>query len=174
MQSLDGLDWVLVFLVAASAIAGFMRGLIRSLCSLAGIVVGIVLAGWYAPRVGLWLATWISPPLVAQVAAFLIIAFGTMLLFALAGRLIRGACKVVGLGLADRFAGSLFGLLRGYLIVAAALLPMASFLAQTPVAQTSIFLPCFLQGAHGISFVLPRDFKDRIAASLQHLRETSR
>jgi membrane protein required for colicin V production len=171
LHQLNLLDWIFLFIVLTSAVMGFLRGLVRSLCSLAGIVAGIVLAGWYAQQFSPSLARWITPPLAAQVVAFLAIALGTMLLFALAGRIIRGTMKVVGLGFADRCAGTLFGLLRGYLVVAAALLPLAGYLPQTELAKRSFLLPSFLEGAHEISFVLPRNFMDRIAGSLLRLRQ---
>jgi len=171
VHQLNVLDWIFLFLLALSAVMGFLRGLVRSLCSLAGIVIGIVLAGWYAQQLSVPLARWITPPLAAQVVAFLTIALGTMLLFALAGRIIRSTMRVVGLGFVDRCAGALFGLLRGYLVVAAALLPLAGYLPQTELAKRSFLLPSFLEGAHEISFVLPRNFMDRIAGSLLRLRK---
>ena len=171
LQSLNALDWMLIVLVSLSAIAGFMRGLVRSLTSLAGIIVGIVVAGWYALPFGTYLARWITPLLAAEVIAFLVIALATMLLFALAGRALRGTAKVVGLGFADRCGGALFGMARGILLIAAALLPTITYVTQTELAKKSFLLPGFLQAAHGISFVLPRNFKDRVAASLHHPRD---
>ncbi|ADV83279.1 CvpA family protein [Terriglobus saanensis] len=171
LHHLNVLDWIFLGALLTSVVMGFLRGLVRSLCSLAGIVVGIVLAGWYAQKLSLPLGRWITPPLAAQVVAFLAISLGTMLLFALAGRIIRGTMQVVGLGFADRCAGALFGLLRGYLVVAATLLPLAGYLPQTDLAKRSFLLPSFLEGAHEISFVLPRNFMDRIAGSLLRLRQ---
>ena len=53
------IDWALLLVVAFSAITAFMRGLIRSVVSLVGVVLGIVLAAWYTPALGMWLVRWV-------------------------------------------------------------------------------------------------------------------
>lgn len=171
VQSFTVLDWVLVSLVAASMITGFMRGIIRSLFSLGGILAGIVLAGWYSGSLAVRLAPWISAPTAAHTVAFVIILLTAMVLSVLLGHLVRSAASLVGLSFADRLAGAGFGFFRGYLLLSALLLPLVSVVSQNETARSSTLLPYFLSGAHGISFLLPRDFKEQIAAGMQHLQK---
>lgn len=169
LHSLTLLDWFLLAMVLASAIAGFMRGIIRSLFSLAGLVLGALLAGWYCERAAVFFQRWVSTPMAARAVAFIAIFLVVFILAVLLGRLVRGAASVVGLGFADRAAGAGFGVLRAYLAIAAMLIPLTAYVAETETAKTSVLLPYFLRGAHGISFVLPRDLKQQIAAGIRTL-----
>lgn len=170
VQSLTVLDWGLLCIVLLSIIGGFLRGLIRSLFSLGGLIAGAILAGWYCGSVATMLSRWITSPMAARTVGFVLILVTVVLLAVLLGYLIRSAASLVGLGFADRMAGAGFGLLRGYLFVAAMLLPLAAAIPQSDAARKSVLLPYFLSGAHGISFVLPRDFKNQIATGIQHLK----
>lgn len=174
LQSLNGLDWTLILLVSVSVIAGFIRGIVRSLFALGGVIAGAVLAGWYCERGGQFAARWISSPVTARAVAFVVIFLAVAILAVLLGKLIRGGLAVVGLSFADRAAGAGFGLLRGYLAIAAILIPLAGSIAETEVAKKSVLLPCFLRGAHGISFVLPRDLRNQIVAGIHSLTTDAR
>lgn len=162
LTGMNALDWVVLMLLAISAIAAFMRGLVRSLVALAGMVAAILLGALYAPRLAVVFVRFIKPFAMAQVVAFLAIALVVYLIAALIGRLLRGAVSAVGLGFFDRLAGALFGLVRGVLFLAALLIPAAPLLAHLAVAKTSFTLPYLLQASHGISFVMPREFGQRI------------
>lgn len=169
IHSLNLLDWALVTVIVISAVMGFIRGIIRSLFSLGGLIAGAVLAGWYCQKAGIFLERWISTPLAARAVGFVSIFLVVFLAAILLGRCVRGACSAIGLGFADRAAGAGFGVLRAYLFVAAMLIPFAPYLAETEAAKTSVLLPCFLTGSHGISFVLPRDLKQQIVSGIQRL-----
>lgn len=169
LAGLNPLDWVLVLLVASSTFLALLRGLIRSLISLAGIVLGILLAAWYAPMLAVRLLRWIPQPAFAEIAAFLAIVAGAYLVAALLGRVLRGACQAVGLGLLDRLGGAAFGFARAVLLLAALLVPAAPFLPLLPFARDSVLLPYLRTAAHGVSFVVPQDFGDRLAAGARLL-----
>jgi membrane protein required for colicin V production len=158
LGAMNPLDWVIALVLAASTITAFLRGLIRSLVSLAGVLFGLVIAAWYTAKAAAFLGRWIVPPSFARVVAFVGILLLVYLASAVVGRLLRGACSAIGLGLLDRFAGAGFGFLRGVLLLVAVLLPVAQYLPYFAPARQSIFLPYLLPAAHGISFVVPRDF----------------
>ena len=162
---LNPLDWGIALLLAVSTVAAFLRGLIRSLLSLVGVLLGILLACLYGHRVAVALAKWVSSSALADVAGFVLILVGVLVLAALLGRLLKGAASAVGLGFFDRLGGACFGFARGVLVLAALLLPLAPFVRSLPVAQTSILLPYLLPAAHGISFVVPRNFGKRLPAT---------
>ena len=162
---LNPLDWGIALLLAVSTVAAFMRGLIRSLLSLAGVLLGILLACLYGHRLAVAMTKWISSPALADIAGFVLILVGVIALAALLGRVLKGAVSAVGLGFMDRLGGACFGFARGVLVLAALLLPLAPLVRSLPVAQTSLLLPYLLPAAHGISFVVPRDFGKRLPAT---------
>ncbi len=161
---LNPLDWAIAAVLGVSALSAFMRGLIRSLFSIAGVALGILLGAWYAPMLAGVLVRWIPRPLFAEIAAFLLILAGCYAAAMLTGHLLRSACQALGLGFADRLGGAAFGILRAVLLLAALLLPLSPFLPMLPLARNSILLPYLRTAAHGVSFVLPQDFGDRLAS----------
>ena len=69
---MNWLDIVIIIALLVSAVGGFMSGLIRSLFSLAGLIIGIILAGHYYTALAGYL-TFISDQNAARIAAFVII-----------------------------------------------------------------------------------------------------
>ncbi|WP_419806491.1 CvpA family protein [Terriglobus sp.] len=165
---LNALDWALVVLLGVSTAMAFLRGLIRSLVSAFGVLLGIVLAAWYAPALAGGLSRWIPQPALSEISAFLLILVATYLTAALLGRVLRGAAHAVGLGFFDRLGGAAFGFARAVLVLAAVLIPAGPFLGMVPFARDSILLPYLQTAAHGVSFVMPQDFGIRLLAGTRH------
>ena len=163
------LDWALLLLLAFSAITAFMRGLIRSVVSLVGVVLGIVLAAWYTPTLGMWLARWIHETLLANAVAFVSILATTYVCTNLLGRVMRSASHAVGLGIFDRLGGAVFGVARAVVVLAAVLLPLQPFLPHLPYTRNSVLLPYLRSAAVGLSFVVPQDFGNRLAAEVRRV-----
>lgn len=157
LSGMNPLDWVFAITLAISTVTAFMRGLILSVLSLAGLLLGILAATFYSPRMVPYLLRWVGTAALARVAAFLLILLCVYLLAALIGRLLRGACSAVGLAFLDRLGGAAFGFARGVLLLAALLLPFSPWLQQLRVTKTSVLMPYLLPAAHGISFILPRN-----------------
>jgi membrane protein required for colicin V production len=163
LSGMNPLDWAIALVLTISTVTAFMRGLIRSLISLLGIIVGIAVACIYTPQAGTWLLRWIKPLALSEVVAFVCILAGVYLAFALVGRVLKGAFSAIGLGFFDRLGGAIFGFVRGVLLIAALLLPAAPWFAQFSAAKSSVLLPYLLPASHGISFVMPRDFAMRVS-----------
>ena len=165
LNGMNPLDWTIALVLAISTITAFMRGLIRSLISLAGLLIGIFAACWYAPQAAVYFVRWITPFTFAEVVAFVLILAAVYIVAALLGRLLRSAAGAVGLGFLDRLGGACFGFVRGVLLLAALLLPTVPLLHEFDAAKGSVLLPYLLPAAHAISFVVPRDFGKRLPAS---------
>ncbi len=164
LAGLNALDWALIAIVGVSTLTAFLRGLVRSVIALLGVVLGILLAAWYAPDFAAVLHVWIPPPVLAAASAFLLILAGTYLIAALLGRVLGGAAKAVGLGFLDRIGGALFGFGRAVLFLAAVLVPFKTFFTRIPMSRDSTLLPYLQTASHGVSFVMPQDFGKRLLA----------
>ncbi len=44
-------DWAIVIFLVVSVLGGLQQGFFRSVCSLGGLLLGLVLAAWNYPRV---------------------------------------------------------------------------------------------------------------------------
>src|SRR5215469_9640321 len=104
------IDWAIAVILIVSVLSAAKHGFFVEAFSLAGVVLGVLLASWNYQKILPWLDPWIHSPGVAEAVAFITIAIAVMIVAGLAGRLIRWSVRSIGLGWADRFAGAIFGL----------------------------------------------------------------
>lgn len=168
---MTAIDWAIVAIVAISVVMAAKEGLVVEVFSLAGLVVGLLLASWDYQRLTPWVGTWVHSAALTQALAFLLIAFGVMIAAALAGRFIRWSVKSIGLGWADRIAGAAFGLVKGCVLVTIAVMVIAAFWPSATWFRRSRLAPGFLTMAHRVAVVAPADFEQRIRAGVVVLRK---
>ncbi|MDQ2924395.1 MAG: CvpA family protein [Acidobacteriota bacterium] len=167
------LDWLLIALLAYSVVRAFLQGFFREAFALVGLVLGLLLASWGYRDAAQRLAGLIASPQIAQFAAFLLILAVTMVIFSVAGRLLRKTASAIGLGMLDRAGGAVFGFIRGCLLGVAILMAFTAFLptGQWTWIRDSKMAPYFLEGGHAVSFLVPQDLKHKLrdgTASLKH------
>jgi membrane protein required for colicin V production len=155
-------DLFLLAVIAWSTLRAFLRGFLRELFSLAGLILGIVLAGIYYQRVAILLSRWITSIPAAHITAFLGILVATIVVFGLIGHALKKAASTVGLGFLDRSLGALFGLLRGCLFGIAIMMPVAAFFPGAAWVRQSTLAPYLLQGSHLVSLAVPHDLRQQV------------
>ena len=170
---MNPLDILLCLLLAYSVIRAAMNGFLRELFTLAGLLLGFPLACAFYHQGAHALAGLITTPALAELAAFLSILIGATIGASLLGRLFRRGARTVGLGVFDRLAGALFGLLRGAVIGGALLVAITSFLPAAPWVQASVLAPYLLRAAHAVSFTMPSEMKVQLWNTLRHLNHSS-
>lgn len=111
------LDIILAVFLVYFAFRGFSSGLIISIATLAGLVIGFYAASHFSEFTANWLQHDLGLKsgnirLIAYVVTFVIV----IVLIFLLGRFLTGVVKTVGLGIVNRLAGALFGLAKGVLI----------------------------------------------------------
>jgi membrane protein required for colicin V production len=117
---MNWVDIVIIIYLALSIISGFAQGLIRTLLSIIGLIIGIILAAHFYKQLGNIL-TFISNRDVANIIAFIIILLVIMGIAALIAHLLRSLIKAIMLGWIDRLGGAVLGLILGALSVSAIL-----------------------------------------------------
>ncbi len=167
------LDWLLVILLAYSVDRAFLRSFFQEAFALAGLIFRFLFACWFYRPLALDLKGLITSTEIAELATFLLILTGTMILASLLGRLLRHTASAIGLGFVDRLLGAGFGLVRGALLGIALLLAATAFLPSAPWIENSHLAPYFLRAAHAVSFVMPSDLKERLLDGLNHLKHTT-
>lgn len=112
------IDIIIALAIAVSVVIGFVRGFVKESISIGSLLVAIWAALYLGPSVGQVSDSWLS-------SSELQTWFGRILVFAvilsIGGLLGWGLSKLVKLtilGGLDRFGGSVFGLLRGILLIA--------------------------------------------------------
>jgi len=156
-------DWIVVAVIVLSTLFAFLRGLIRELFALAAWIAGIVAALAFTPQVADWLPAAISSPPIRYLIAFMVIIVAALLAGALIAWPLRKAVHAAGLGFADRFLGSIFGLARGVLVVLAfVLLAGLTALPRTEWWQNSALAGPLTVAALALTPYLPGEWRQRL------------
>lgn len=133
MTVMNWFDYLIVGVIALSAIIGFLRGFVREIVAV-GVWVAAILVAWlYHPIAAERLSQWITEPSIRLVAGAVILVLGVLTIGAFIGFLLAKLVEKTGFSGTDRMLGVIFGGARGAVLVA-----MVVFLAAlTPIAEDS-------------------------------------
>jgi membrane protein required for colicin V production len=163
-------DWLIVIVVLLNVLLAAMHGFFAEALSMAGLVVGYIVAAWQYQRLAEWLLSFLKSELIAQIFGFLIIFFVILILFSIAGRIARKLMKAAGLSGFDRFLGALLGVLKGALVVAVVLMGMTAFTPTSKMLEKSELAPYFLVAGRAAIWVAPSELRARFYEGLDFLR----
>lgn len=132
------IDIVVGLVILASALISFMRGFIREVLTIAGVVGGVLAAIFIGPAFVPTMRSWfgiedgkdpgrlfdiIPMDIVAYATAYGIIFIAVVIVLSVASHLISGAAKAMGLGPVDRTLGVIFGVARALVLLGLFYLP---------------------------------------------------
>jgi membrane protein required for colicin V production len=141
-------DIAILVILAVFLVKGVVRGLLKEICSLVGLLGGAVLAfSYHASLADLLVESLRFSPSIAVVTAFLALFLTTILFFAVLGHLLSKFVNLLFLGGLNRLAGGFFGLAQGVVLLAVvffalSLGPLPGFLQ--PVFKSSELAPPFI------------------------------
>ncbi|PLY00226.1 MAG: colicin V production protein [Desulfuromonas sp.] len=111
-------DVLILIVIGVFLLKGLLRGLMKELCSLVGLVVGALLAfRFHGPLAETMVSAFKLPASICVVLAFLAIFLTILLVFGLIGMLLSRYVKLLYVGGLNRVAGGIFGLVQGALIL---------------------------------------------------------
>jgi membrane protein required for colicin V production len=166
------IDWTIVIVLIVSVLGAAKHGFFVEAFSLAGVVLGLLLASWNYQKILPWIEGWVHVPGVDEAIAFIAIALVVMIVAGLAGRVIRWSVRSIGLGWVDRLTGAVFGLLKGCVLVTLGVMAIAAFLPKATWLENSKLAPYFLSMAHQASVVTPAGLGERIREGVKVIRDT--
>jgi len=124
---LNLVDIIILVMLGVFLLKGVLRGLLKEVCSLLGLVCGGLLAFYLHLPLAQWLMELFHwPSKLCITLAFLTVFIGTLLLFGTLGYVLNRFLKLVLLGGLNRLAGGLFGFLQGVLLLALILFALAA------------------------------------------------
>lgn len=115
-------DYAVVAVVFLSVGLGLWRGVVSEILALLAWVVAFFVSRSQAAVVAPFLAQQVPDPAFRLAAAYALVFVGVLLLFWIGRMLVSLMLKAVGLGVLDRLLGACFGVLRGVLVVLAAVM----------------------------------------------------
>jgi membrane protein required for colicin V production len=157
------LDLVILGVILLSTLLAYIRGVVRELIALLAWVVGFLGALAFAPTVGAWIPEIPGYPLVRYLIAFAGILIAALVVGALIAAPLARLIHAAGLGFVDRFLGSIFGVLRGVLLILAFVL--VAGLTAFPRAdwwQNSALAPPFVIAAVALKPWLPARWAEQL------------
>lgn len=169
------IDIIIAVAITLSIIVGFVRGFIKEAISIAALVIAVWAALYFGPVVGDVAESWLSSE---EMQTW----FGRILVFAIilsiGGLLGWGLSKLIRLSVLsgiDRFLGSLFGAVRGVLLVALCILggQFAGFtndswwLKSRVIPHLDVIAQWVAEMApQGLDLIMPEDVADAIPVEL--------
>jgi membrane protein required for colicin V production len=166
-------DWAIVIFLVVSVLGGLQQGFFRSVCSLGGLVLGLVLAAWNYARVAALLRPLVHIEAVADTIGFLLIALVVMALAGILGSVLAKTLHQLGLGCLDRLAGGVFGLLQGALLVTLCILVAVAFFPTAHWLTEGKLPKQFFGACHLSTRVSPEYLAERVREGLRTLEEES-
>jgi membrane protein required for colicin V production len=122
-------------------VVGLWRGLVKEALSLAFWIGAVIAAGLFYPQAAQWLSRYLSNPVLQQVAGFVLIFIGVILVGSLLSSLLSKLFSAVGLAATDRALGGLFGIVRGVVIVTVIVMLTRQLPPAQQFYQESVVMP---------------------------------
>jgi membrane protein required for colicin V production len=113
------LDIAILAILLLFTLKGCLRGLLKEVCSLVGLVAAAVIAFTFYAPLAERVSTWLHLPLQLCVVVVLILLFVlTMVFFSIVGAILSRFVKLLFMGGLNRVLGAFFSLMQGVLILA--------------------------------------------------------
>ena len=154
---MNWLDIVILVAIAVCTFLGFRTGLIGAVLSLAGLIVGIILAGRYYIVFSEQLS-FISQASIAKIVAFIIILVAVLIIARVLAWLLKRIISVLMLGWVNRIGGAVFGLVLGALFCAALLATWIKYMGIVDTIVDSRLAIVLLDQLPMVLALLPEEF----------------
>ena len=151
------LDIVILAVIAVATLMGLRTGIIKAVLSLAGLVIGVALAGRFYLSLSAEL-TFISSPSWAKIVAFAIILIGVMIVARVIANLLKRVASALMLGWVDKVGGAVFGLMLGAILCGAILALWINYLGIANVIAESGLALILLDRLPMVLALLPSEF----------------
>jgi len=151
------LDIAILVIIGIAAFIGLKIGIIKAMLTLAGVIIGVILAGRFYVALADKL-TFIPQETLARVAAFAIILIIVMLITGIIAGVLKRLASMVLLGWVNRLGGALFGLIMGAIFCGALLAIWTKFLGISDPIAKSALATFLLDGFPMVLALLPGEF----------------
>ncbi|MCK9503034.1 MAG: CvpA family protein [Porticoccaceae bacterium] len=139
-------DWAIVAILGFSILISIVRGFIREALSLLIWAAAFVGATVFHQEMAGYFASLVDTPSLRALVAWVVLFFGILMAGSLLSFLLGQLVETTGLSGTDRLLGSVFGALRGFIVVMVVLIILPGVLpvSQDSWWQNSLLIPYFL------------------------------
>ena len=167
------LDLLLVIVVGASVVAGYMAGFARVGIGFVATVSGLLCGFWFYGIPAAWIHRYIKSVTASNLLGFFAVFFGFVLAGALLGKLLSKLFRWSGLTWLDRLVGGGFGLVRGSLIAVAFVSVLLAFTPR-PLPNWMVdsrVMPYAIGASNLFASLAPKALKEALRESVQDIRK---
>ena len=156
------LDLIIISTLIFLVVKGLLRGFIRELASLAGVILGVLLGNHFQPQMTLYLKSYLPPtdylPLISFAFLFALILIGCNLV----GYLLKLLFSKVLLGWLDRTLGVWLALAKGVILIYLTIVILTFFMpTKTPLIAQSKLAPWIIVSYQSmIKFISPVQYEN--------------
>ncbi len=166
------LDIILVILIGASVVTGFMAGFARVGIGFLATMTGLLFGFWFYGIPAEWFHRHVKSVTLSNLMGFFLVFFACILVGSLIAKLLSKLFKWTGLSWLDRLLGGIFGFVRGALIAVAF---VAVLLAFTPKPLPtwmvdSAVLPYAIDASDVCADLAPSAIKDAFRESMHDIQ----
>jgi len=168
------LDILLVVIIGASVVAGFMAGFARAGIGFIATICGVLFGFWFYGLPAEWIHHHhVKSETLSNLLGFLAVFAGFAIAGALLGKALSLLFKWTGLSWLDRIMGGAFGVVRGSLVAVAFVAVLLAFTPR-PLPNWMIdskTLPYAIDASNLWAQLAPNAIKDAFAESMRDIRK---
>jgi membrane protein required for colicin V production len=167
------LDILLVIVVGASVVAGFMAGFARVGIGFIAAVSGLLFGFWFYGIPAAWIHRYVHSVTVSNLLGFFVVFWGFMAVGSLLAKLLAKLFKWTGLSWLDRLLGGAFGFVRGGLIAIAFIAVLLAFTPR-PLPNWMVdsqVLPYAIDASNVCAALAPKAIKYAFRNSMAEIRK---
>lgn len=121
-------DFIFILIILLLAFQGFRKGLIYEVASLAGLILGIYASFHFSGYLEGYLTEYLNvPEKYSTITAFILIFIVVIIILHFIGKIIENIIDVIALGFLNKLAGSIFGFVKGIVLLSLAILIIDHF-----------------------------------------------
>lgn len=169
---MNPLDILMLVIVLYCLIMGLLRGFVREITSIGGVIAGFYGACFFYSRLAGYLSKWIHDPTALDILGFLIIFTSVFIFVNIAGILLKYFLKIIDITWQDRGLGGIFGTIKGILIISVLLMGLTTFLKNNaPIIKASLFAPYIMSVSEMMSQTISEDMKKKYKEKVDRFKK---
>ncbi len=162
---MNTLDYIVIGVIAFSAIIAFLRGFVREMLTIGSWIAASLVTLYGFPTFQPKFETWISSKLAADIACAIVLFLTTLVIFSLISHAIAKFVRGSALTAVDRSLGLLFGLVRGAVLVSLAYMLMVYL--DPGIVRGARTEPMMARGAEILRSWAPKELADGLPGDLR-------
>lgn len=166
------LDIIITITMIFLVVRGVIRGFFREIASLAGVIIGIILANQFQPQMTSYLKAYLPAGKFLPLISFGLLFTAVFILCCTLGWLLNMIFKKAFLGWADRALGAGLAVLKGIVITYLAIVLLTFFVpSKTPLIADSRLAPIVIASYQSVVSLISPDFFKKLKRDFLEDRE---